>query len=436
MRPFGLCLIVVSVLIPGFWFFGLAAQFPNAAIFAQYIGVIALIIMAISQLMATRFGFVEHIFGPMDKTYQLHKWLGIAAVVTMLLHDNVGAEIKNLGPKGAWSDLGENLGEIGQNGILILIAVSLALFIPYHWWKLTHKFIGAFFVLSALHFVMVDKPFSLFDPLGLYTLVFCILGVVSYAITLMPLRLRKSYHYSLKSVVDDSAATVITLVPDGKPMRHKAGQFAFISFVQDGLDEMHPFTLSAAPTESGELRISIKPLGKFTNRIGRDLKVGTPVSVQGPFGRFGASRGKTPQIWIAAGIGVTPFTALLGDWREEDPAIEIYYTFRGQANAAHLTEIEEYVAALPNVTFHQVDTTGAARLNPEFIADQTRFDLRKAKVLYCGPKSLRQSLFVGLKPRGLTSRRFHYEEFEIRSDFWPLDRINDPAKAWIAKFGV
>ncbi|MEM5475642.1 hypothetical protein [Pacificibacter sp. AS14] len=73
-----------------------------------------------------------------------------------------------------------------MNGILVLVGLSLALFIPYHWWKLTHKFIGGFFVLSAVHFMLIIKPFALSDPIGLYVTAFCVLGMVSYVITLLP----------------------------------------------------------------------------------------------------------------------------------------------------------------------------------------------------------------------------------------------------------
>lgn len=434
MRLLGLLIILASVLAPLFAFQQLALVHPSAAIIGQYLGVVALIVMAFGQLLATRLSVIEWVFGPLDKTYVLHKWLGIAAVVTMLLHDNVGAEIKNLGPKGTFADLGEELGELGMNGVLILIGISLALFIPYNWWRWTHKLIGAFFVLSALHFAMVDKPFSTTDPLGLYVLAFCLMGVLSYAFTLLPMRLRPKYAYTVSNIAPSGDAVAITLTPSAAPLRHRAGQFAFFSFSKSRLHEVHPFTISSAPDKDGTLRLTVKALGDYTKRLGANLTVGTEVAVQGPFGRFGA-RGKAPQVWVGAGIGVTPFAALMAAWEEDQAPVDMFYVYRDAKSAAHLDELKARAAQLSNVTLHCIETHNGKRPDAEMIAQMATHPLKNAKVLYCGPAGLRDALSKDLRAHGVSRRRFHYEEFEIRSDFWPLDRINVPAKAWIAKLG-
>lgn len=428
MRPFGILLVFMCVIAPLFSFFQLANTQPNVPLAAQYFGVAALILMAFGQFIATKFRVVELIFGPLDKAYILHKWLGIIAVVTMLLHDSIGAEIKNLGLKGAWSDFGEDLGELGFNGILILVGISLVLFIPYNWWRWTHKLMGAFFTLSALHFVMIDKPFATLDPLGLYVAAICAIGVASYAITLLPMRLRRGLKYTVSDVQETGGASAITLTPVDRVMKFRAGQFAFFRFADSHMQEVHPFTISSAPSEDGALRITLKPLGNDTKRLVKKLLTGSEVTVQGPFGRFGASRGKTPQIWIAGGIGVTPFTALLSSWNESNAPVEFYYIFRGADNAAHLQELQNHAASLPNVALHIFDSTQGGRMTAEQIVEKTAFDLGRSKVLYCGPASLRNEMAKGLQKHGVAKRKFHFEEFEIRSDIWPLDQINDRIK--------
>ncbi len=41
--------------------------------------------------------------------------------------------------------------------------------------------------------------------------------------------------------------------------------------------------------------------------------------------------------------------------------------------------------------------------------------LNKCVAYYCGPKALRETLKEGLQAKGLPSRQFKFEEFEIRS---------------------
>ena len=79
MRPLGLLLVAASLAVPIPWFAALAGQHDPIALLSQYFGSAALIVMAISQLLATRFRVLEVIFGGLDRIYVLHKWLGIRA---------------------------------------------------------------------------------------------------------------------------------------------------------------------------------------------------------------------------------------------------------------------------------------------------------------------------------------------------------------------
>ena len=207
-------------------------------------------------------------------------------------------------------------------------------------------------------------------------------------------------------------------------MRHRAGQFAFFEFNKLGLTEPHPFTISSAPNADGTLRVTAKALGNFTHKLPKRLEIGTPVNVQGSFGRFGSSRTKKPQIWIGGGIGITPFTALLETWDDTKPHVDLFYSFRGTENAPHLDALIAQSTALPNVTLHAIDTKHYGRLTAAKITAASGTDLSKHILLYCGPKQMRNSLKSDLSEFGLRKRRFHYEEFEIRTDVWPISWIN------------
>ncbi|WZB73187.1 FAD-binding oxidoreductase [Achromobacter xylosoxidans] len=94
---------------------------------------------------------------------------------------------------------------------------------------------------------------------------------------------------------------------------HQAGQFAFVRF--DRREGAHPYTIASAPRPDGAIRFEIKALGDYTSRLPGALRVGQPVEVEGPYGCFqlDADAG-APQVWVAGGIGVTPFLAWLDTW--------------------------------------------------------------------------------------------------------------------------
>lgn len=414
MKRSGLLLIAVSVAVPLYWFGGLWSKDP-LAIFSQYLGSIALVVMGISQLLATRGRWLEAVFGGLDRIYVLHKWLGISAMAMILVHDTVDAEIDGKGPETLLTDLGETLGEISLYGLLILVTISLVTFIPYHLWHWTHRFMGALFAFGAAHYLMIMKPFSVLDPLGLYIASFCLLGILCYVYTLIPIGSRAATHrYRVSETHADGGALVVELEPEARGLRHQAGQFAFLRFHVDGAEEIHPFSISSAPRDDRSLRFTMKSLGDWTRAAPSRLEPGTMVSVEGPFGHF-LKRRKEPQVWIAAGVGITPFVGAVESLQADGPPVDLYYCFRSRAKAPHLAEIERLAADNNVVQLHLAESGKDPRLNAVRIWRDIGDDLTRRHVSFCGPTSMAKSLRDDLGKHGVSPRRFHSEAFEIRS---------------------
>ena len=416
MRPLGLVVVAVALAAPLYWFVGLGARHDPIAVFSQYMGSAALIAMGISQLLATRWRALETVFGGLDRIYVLHKWLGIGALAAVLLHDTIDADIDGLGVETVLTETAETFGEISLYGILVLVTLTLATFVPYHLWRWTHKFIGGFFALSAFHYIFILKPFDLADPLGIYVLCFCILGIGSYAYTLKPIgRLRSRHRYEVAAIRQTGDALAVSLMPRSTGIRHRPGQFAFVSFDQPGLREAHPFTISKAPDDDRSLRFTVKPLGDFTARLGGALTIGAPAQVSGPYGHFRPGNADTAQVWIAAGIGITPFMAWAEALGNQPGEVHLFYCVRHRENAAHLDDLAQIDARTPGFHLHVVETSTQGRLTADQIADRFGARLQSARVSFCGPAQMRNDLRKSLRSHGLPSSRFLYEEFEIRS---------------------
>lgn len=416
MRRTGIAVVFIALLIPLFWFVPLAARHDPAAIASEYLGAAALIAMAFSQLLATRIPALQTVFGGQDRIYVLHKWLGIGAVVAVLLHESIDAEVSGLGGESALSEIAETLGEIGYYGLLALLAVTLLTLIPYHWWRWTHKLMGLVFSLAALHFAFIEKPFATLDPAGLYILAFCVIGVASYLLTLIPYNHRYMRNrYRVTAVEPQGDALAVTLAPRGRGLRHRPGQFAFVQFDVPGCRETHPYTISTAPDPSGILRFTIAPLGDHTGQLPEFLSSGAEAVVSGPLGRFTRKSGAAKEIWIAGGIGVTPFLA----WAQSLPAdhapVHFFYSARSRGGAPHLRELEAIAQQDSDFHLHFVDSSAARRLTPHSIFHALDDDLIGAQTYFCGPLPMRNAFRSGLCRLGLRASSFHFEEFEIRS---------------------
>jgi len=286
--------------------------------------------------------------------------------------------------------------------------------VPYHLWKWTHRFIGVFFVLGALHYVFILKPYANGDPLGLYMLAILALGPVAYAYTSAPRVVRPSRRYAITGTAREGNALAIEMAPEATPLKHRAGQFAFFSFTGAGLNEPHPFTISSAPREDGGLRITVAPLGDLTRRVTKTLAAGQSVRVEGPFGHFGQGV-SGPQVWIGAGVGITPFLAMAEALASDAPAVTLFYAVRGRSEAPHLAALEALAAAKPNLRLVVWESAQSGRLTPDALVETVGTEFGDGAVLFCGPTSMRDALREGLARHGVSDRRFHFEAFEIRT---------------------
>ena len=111
------------------------------------------------------------------------------------------------------------------------------------------------------------------------------------------------------------------------------------------------------------------------------------------------------QIWIAGGIGVTPFLSMARSLDgDERPDVDFYYCVE-HAREAHF--LDELRARLP-VTLVPRDEQGF--LTAERLAAEQP-DLVAAEVFVCGPPAMIESLRGQLTERGVARERFHAEEF-------------------------
>lgn len=439
MPPTAFFLCVAWTLTPFALAAPLFAVHPTEAIVSQSLGVAGISAMALAQFLATRPRWLEGPFHGLDRMYVAHKWLGVSALALVFLHDSTIAKIDGLGRATAFSEQAEELGDLALNGLLALIAASLLTIIPYRWWRYSHKAIGAFFAIGAVHALGVERPFDLTDPLGVWLVATAAIGVASWLYTLLPFGLpSRRRAYEVASVERSGDALAVELQPLGRPYRSRPGQFAFIAFDDAPGREAHPFTLSAAPRDDGRLRATIKGLGDDTARFPDALRSGGRARVSPPFGRFILDDRDVPQIWIGAGVGATPFAAWTGALASGPAAkgapIDLFLCARRRSSIPHLDAFEAAAAAHPRLRLHIVETASDGRLSAEGVLTAADASIVDARVAYCGPEALGDALERGLRERGLPRGRFRREAFRIRAGLgFPPDRWTAWASARIRR---
>ena len=355
-------LVVITVLV---W-----AVFPpereGVEHYARYqagmtLGSLVIVLMSFSLFLSTRPRWAEPFFGGMDKMYQTHRRASTSAFLLMFVHLLiVPLHLVDLA-------LGNYLAIVSFLGIIAIVLPTLAPRVPflnkltgntYEGWKRLHGFIGIFFILGYVHSITVRAPTS---PAINWNQVFVFLGIGSYLYTEIISRFTGRYvPYTVAAVNrPNNSTTEVVMKAKGKPIKHAhAGQFLFVRFKGDKvLDEAHPFTISSAPHE-GELRVTVKAVGDFTRYLFANLKPGMDAVVEGAYGLFDYRTGGDKQIWVAGGIGITPFLSFLRDLKTElAHEVHFYYTVRHPEEAVFSDEIESIAKKHPRLKAHMACST-------------------------------------------------------------------------------
>jgi predicted ferric reductase len=188
------------------------------------------------------------------------------------------------------------------------------------------------------------------------------------------------------------------------------GQFVFVSFYGMGIsDEVHPFSISSSPTDI-DLTLTIKSSGDFTKNLG-NLRPGNTAKIEGPFGRFFSGKQKN-QIWIAGGIGVTPFLSKARSLHGLQYLVDLYYVVRGEADAVYLNDLLTIAAREPNLRVCLYDTTVEKRITAEIIRNVSD-DVMSKEIFICGPPPMMKSLRKQFTQLGVHNNQIHSEEFEL-----------------------
>jgi predicted ferric reductase len=249
--------------------------------------------------------------------------------------------------------------------------------------------------------------------LAVYLNVFAALGILSYAYTqLLPwLRTRG---YEVFDVAREDGATVIAARPLGRRLRAKPGQFGFLRVMKPGLREPHPFTIAGIEAD-GIVRFAIKPLGDYTQALRANIAAGDRLKLEGGYGRFNHRRGGKKQIWLAGGIGVTPFLAMARHLKgDEGQQIHMVYCVRDRREAIGLETFEAQARTLGNFSFVLHDSSADGRLDAAKLATGSVIDPSGADLWFCGPPPLREAIVKGLKELGKKPRRIEFERFQFR----------------------
>ena len=126
----------------------------------------------------------------------------------------------------------------------------------------------------------------------------------------------------------------------------KAGQYVDISLINppetDSQGIIRSFSIASAPYEN-ELLVVTRMRNSAFKRVLAILPLGTEVKLEGPMGSFTLHKNRAKAgVFLAGGIGITPFLSILRQAAEEKLSQRLYlfYSNRHPKDAAFLKDLE------------------------------------------------------------------------------------------------
>jgi len=410
----------------------------------QLCGALAILLMSAALVLISTLPWVETWFDGIDRAAVWHRRLAMSGLVLLVPH----VMLSNSRHQSGWGSVLAVTGTIGLVSLVVwavlprwrdvlprplrpratelgtwlvgipwlrrLIGLGQWLLGDYERWRSLHRLTGLFVAMAFVHGLADATVFA--SPLLRWT--FVAVGGIGLAFyvyreTVAPYFV-PSHDYQVAAVTPITPdLTELALTPLGAPMRFTPGQFAMLFLESKRGWRRHPFTLSSAPGD-GTLRFTIKALGDDTRDLSQIVRPGMPAVVGGPHGRFTHAKGTGEQIWIAGGIGVTPFLSWLRamDQHPVTAQIDFYYSHAGPTPFAH--EIAEIAARHDNLRVHLVDTTVDGYLTPRGVLDAHAGDTADLSVFLCGPAAMVTTFTRGFRRAGVRPRNLHREHFDWR----------------------
>ena len=422
----GTVVIVVAVGYVVLWLVARPAGQPGGRYIGEMFGAEAVLLLSCCLVLTTLLTPIEHAFSGLDRVAVWHKWVATTAVVLLVPH----LALATSPPDSYATSVGRALGSIALLGLVVLVVWALApklravrwsrfvrhlAHTSHERWLSAHRLTGVFVIAAVAHGAIVDPALHGSTTLRVVFLVVGGIGIAAYLYRELLARYVIPIHDYLVADLQrpDETTLDVSLEPEGTPLAFAPGQFIFLAFGGPGGWQRHPFSVASAPSER-RLRVSIKAAGDYTRQLHDELKTGTPAKLAGPYGGFDYRPGGHNQIWVAGGIGVTPFLswirALDGTF---DRSVDFFYSVAHAAEALYLDEIQAAAAKHPTLRVRVIDTE-----HDGFLTAQTAMTGRPPGadvwVYMCGPPAMTSALSDGFRALGIPASRVRFEQFNIR----------------------
>jgi predicted ferric reductase len=384
-------------------------------------------------VLMSRVPWLDDAFG-MERLVVLHRRNGYLLIGLLAAHaiaQTIGYALDNgfglVQQLGDFIDHYEGLVPATAALIVLIVVTGLSMSIArrrlsYQTWYFIHLYAYLAIALAFAHELVVGIDF-IHAPLAvaywwaLYAVVIAALLVFRVG---RPLLRYERHRFQVEHVEREAyeAISVYVTGRDVATMRFDAGQFFIWRFLDRGRwHEAHPFSISSGPG---------LPRLRFTTKLGGDysagleaLRPGTPVILEGPFGRFTRDACvRSKALLVGGGIGIAPIRPLAEALAADGVDVCVLYRCRRRRDIAFHGELDALASRYKVRVEYLVSDRGplgwthADWFRPDNLQRLVP-DVRDREIFICGPTGMTRHLARTLGSMGVGAAQIHTEAFDF-----------------------
>lgn len=217
----------------------------------------------------------------------------------------------------------------------------------------------------------------------------------------------------------ETGDAVTFILKSQMPTEWKAGQFLFYTFPHQSPDERgitRYFTISSAPHEQDiwiTTRINNKKPSSFKSKLLK-IKVGQAIEASDPDGDFIVENPEKKYVFIAGGIGITPYRSILLDLDHKNLPINVTLLWaNSDKNFAFKDELEKLAEEHKNFKIkYFISPCHIEKEDIQKTIDELSAINDKPIIYVSGPEPMVEEFGRMLKKTGIAENR-------IKQDFFP-----------------
>ena len=196
---------------------------------------------------------------------------------------------------------------------------------------------------------------------------------------------------------------------DGELMpTFSGGAHTVVEMDDNGTRRLNPYSLMSSPTDRSAYTISVRRDDEGRGGslfMHNSVKPGMEMIISNPVNLFSLDLRARKHIFIAGGIGITPFLAQIKQLSAANQGnFELHYSARSKALGSY---VDELTAQFPNNTHVYFDDQKQAIDLDELLDGQPL----GTHIYVCGPKGMINWVLKSAEEAGWPNEAVHYEEF-------------------------